>query len=543
MSGKILNKMTLSTSKAEYLDTEGFEAEDQPVKKLNDYLTETRPWYKVPHLRALAFHVFVVTLSATNNGFDGSMLNALQSLVYWRKYMGYPSGYILGALSAAPAFGAISSFLFSPYLADRYGRRFVLVAGQFIALIGAILQGVSNSYAFFFVSRFIIGFGGGISGVGGPALIAEISYPTHREVCTFALNICWYLGAILAAVITYFTRNIESSYSWRIPSFLQGFFPVVQIILMYWVPESPRYFVAKGNIPRARQILSKIHTGNSTDPKDLELVEYEISEIEAALEAEKSAGANSRYSDFFKRKSYRKRLFLVIFTSTMTQLSGNALFSYYLSPVLDSIGITDSSRQLLINMCLTIFNFAVSAAVCSVCWYFRRRTLFNTCVFGMLFTYVVWTALSAVSYKRQFQDQAVSRGVLAMIFLYYLFYDIGANGLPNLYMTEILPYSHRSKGIVIFQLWTAVIALGNAFGNPSAIIHLAWKYYIVYCCVLAVECVVFYFFYPETSGRSLEEVAEVFGDYIEPINRSSQVEEVYSIESNGKPNVEHIDNK
>lgn len=485
------------------------------VVNYHDFITETRPWYRVPHLRKLAYYVFIITLTSTNNGFDGSMLNGLQSLEYWQSYMGHPTGQRLGALSAAPTLGSISIFVIAPYLCDRFGRKLVVIFGQMFVLLGAILQGVSNSYGFFFVSRFIIGAGSATAAIAAPALISEIAYPTHREVCTFSYNICWYLGALIAAIVTYFTKNIESSYSWRIPSYLQGLFPLVQVVLLWWVPESPRFLIARGMVDRAEDMLSKAHTGNSTAQNDLELVQFELNEIQAGLEAEKAVGANASYFDFIKRKSYRKRLFLVMFTATIMQLSGNGLVSYYLNKVLNSIGITDTSRQLLINLCLMLFNFVVSFVICCVSGFFKRRTLFITCVVGMLCCFVVWTALSAINQQRDFKDKALSNGVLAMIFLYYLCYNIGANGLPFLYITEILPYSHRTKGLNIFSCWMQIILVFNSFVNPIAMDAIDWKYYIVYCCVLAVESVVVILFYPETSGRTLEEVAEVFGDSIE----------------------------
>ncbi len=55
------------------------------------------PWYKVPHLRYLNFCIFLISLTSTNNGYDGSMLNGLQSLSFWQDSMGHPTGYILGA--------------------------------------------------------------------------------------------------------------------------------------------------------------------------------------------------------------------------------------------------------------------------------------------------------------------------------------------------------------------------------------------------------------------------------------------------------------
>ncbi|KAH3685264.1 hypothetical protein WICPIJ_003738 [Wickerhamomyces pijperi] len=505
------------------------------VKEITDLITETRPWFKVPHLRTLAWHVFVITLTSTTNGFDGSLLNGLQSIEYWSPAMGHPTGHVLGALSNGTTFGSFIAFPIAPYICDRWGRKWSIFVGEALVVIGSVLQGASTDYAFFLVSRLVIGFGAALATIASPTLISEISYPTHRPVSTFAYNICWYLGAVFASIVTYLTRLIHDNYSWRIPSYLQALFPFIQILLLWFVPESPRYLVANGKTDRAREILVRHHIGGSTEEADQEFVDFEMKEIEASLELERLAGANSKYTDFWTRKTYRKRLFLVMFTATMMQLSGNGLVSYYLNKVLNSIGITESSKQLEINMCLMIYNLVVSCSVCFTSGFFKRRQLFLTSLIGMCTTYVIWTILSALNQQRHFEDKGLANGVLAMIFFYYLAYNIGCNGLPFLYITEILPYSHRAKGINIFQLTMMTVLIYNGFVNPIAMDAIEWKYYIVYDCILFCELIVVYLFYPETSGRTLEEVSEVFGD-----GEQAKFAAGFSIEE--KRSLEHVEN-
>lgn len=478
---------------------------------MKDYIAETRPWYKVPHLRLLSWFMFLITITSTNNGYDGSMLNGLQSLTYWQKDMGHPAGQRLGALSNGTLFGNLAALPFAPYLSDRFGRKPVIIVGQTITVIGAILQGLSTSYGFFLGSRIVIGFGSMLATIPSPTLISELSYPTHRETCTFAYNVCWYLGAIIASWVTYGTRNLNGKASWTIPSYMQGALPVFQLAFFWLVPESPRFLIAKGKIEQARKVLTRYHTGNSTNPVDVALVDFETREIQAAIEQEKLA-LSSSYFDFIRRPTYRKRGFLCVCVGIMMQLSGNGLVSYYLVKVLESIGITETKKQLEINGCLMIYNFVICVVMTSVARLTKRRTLFLICFSGMLVSYVVWTALSAANQQQNFNNKSLANGVLAMIFFYYLFYDVGVNGLPFLYITEILPYTHRTKGLNIFQFSQLVTLVYNGYVNPIAMDAIDWKYYIVYCCVLAVELVIVYFTFPETSGYTLEEVAQVFGD-------------------------------
>lgn len=501
-----------NSSEAGSISKEVTETHDfQHEFKLTDLIHEKRPWYKVSHLRKLVLAIFLITITSTNNGYDGSMLNGLQSLAHWQKEMGHPNGAILGNLSNGTVFGMVAATPFAPYLNDKFGRWKMIVLGEIICVIGGILQGVSNSYGFFLGARIVIGFGSCIAAVGSPALIAEIAYPTHRETSTYSYNVCWYLGAIVASWVTYGTRNIDGRNSWSIPSYLQAALPGIQVLLFWLVPESPRFYCAQGQREKARAVFVKYHIGGSTDAADIEFIEAELNEIEAALELERQH-THASYSDFFTKKSFLKRFYLVVAVSFMTQLSGNGLVSYYLVKVLESIGITSTKKQLQINGCLMIYNFVLCAAFASVASKFRRRTMFLTCMVGMLVSYILWTALSAVNEQRNFEDKGFANGVLAMIFIYYMFYDIGLNGLPFLYATEILPYSHRAKGMTILQFSVAICLIYNGYVNSIAMDAISWKYYIVYCCILAVELLLVYFTFPETSGYSLEEVARVFGD-------------------------------
>ncbi|SGZ47317.1 CIC11C00000005845 [Sungouiella intermedia] len=487
---------------------------------VEDFIHDKRPWYKVPHLRKMTFVIFLLTLSSTTSGYDGSVMNGLQSLLHWQSEMGTPTGDRLGHLANGVNFGCIIGVTIAPYICDHYGRRTLVFIGSTVAVIGAILQGCSNSYGFFLASRVVLGFGAVLSSVAAPVLISESAYPLHREASTFAYNVCWYLGAIIASWVTYGTRNINSNYAWKIPSFLQGVLPLVQVVFIFLIPESPRYLVKKGKVLEAEAVLRKFHAGGSTLPEDDALVQFELSEIESAIAAESEA-AQSSYLDFIRVPRFRKRLFLVVFVAIMAQLSGNGLVSYYFVQVLRSIGITSTKRQLEINGCLMIYNFVICLTLTNLVTKFKRRVMFLTGCGGMLVCYVIWTILSALNEQAHFNNKSLANGVLAFIFLYYLFYDIGLNGLPFLYLTEVLPYSHRAKGINLMIFVTYSVLIFNGYVNTIAMDAIGWKYYIVYCCVNAVELVIVYFTFPETSGFTLEEVGQVFGDEVPDIKNKT----------------------
>jgi len=97
-----------------------------------------------------------------------------------------------------------------------------------------------------------------------------------------------------------------------------------------------------------------------------------------------------------------------------------------------------------------------------------------------------------------------------MIFLYYLAYNAAWSGLLVGYTVEILPYNIRAKGMTVMFLCVDLALFFNQYVNPIALDNIKWKYYIFYCCWLAVELVVVWFFYIETRNTPLEEIAKFF---------------------------------
>ncbi|GMG55965.1 unnamed protein product [Ambrosiozyma monospora] len=145
----------------------------------------------------------------------------------------------------------------------------------------------------------------------------------------------------------------------------------------------------------------------------------------------------------------------------------------------------------------------------------------------MLITYITLTILSAINQNTDFKNKSLGKGILVMIFLFSLGYDVGFNSVPYLYITEVFPFTTRTKGVNISMFVQQVWLIFSGFINPIAIDAINWKYYIVYCVWLIVEIIVIYLSFVETSGKGLEEVAELFGDKAVSIHqvRSFEVKE------------------
>ncbi|CAM0141767.1 hypothetical protein VKS41_004539 [Umbelopsis sp. WA50703] len=462
-------------------------------------------WWHYPFLRKLNFFLASGVLVQCTNGYDGSLLNGLQSLPQWVDYFNHPSGAILGTLSSGTTFGLIASLVTSAWLCDRFGRRWPIIIGSFVTIVGAVIQSTAVNFAMFWIGRFIIGYGLGLMQTAAPMLLTETAYPAQRSQVTSAYEISFPLGALIGAWVTYGASFLTTTWAWRLPSLLQCLTAFIQLFLTYYCPESPRWLVSRGRVDEARAILIEHH--GDGDPDSL-LVRYELAEIQAALKNE-LIKKTSKWSEWFATKGNRHRLAIVVFIPVMTQLSGNAVVSYYLHLILNGINITGTKDQLVINATLLILELAAAVLVAAFCDMAGRRKLFLTGVVGMLISFIVWTVLSAEAQMTNFQNPALGRGVLAMIYLFEIPYHIIAPISPT-YAMEISPYELRSKASAIYQLMGQIVGLFNNYVNPIALTAITWRYYIVFCCVISFEFVVIYFFFPETKGLSLEEVAVVF---------------------------------
>ncbi|KAI8653490.1 MFS domain-containing protein [Fusarium keratoplasticum] len=474
----------------------------------------TQPWWKTPHLVKLNLLLSVPMMTGYLIGFDSSMMNGLQSVPVWISDFDNPTGARLGVLNTMQIIGAVVCLPIVPYIADRFGRRLPVFAGSLLALLGTALQTAATNLDLFLAGRFFVGFGTGMVGVAANPLMAELSYPTHRPFITSFASTTWFLGAIVAAWSTYGTFKMSNSWSWKIPSLLQCIPSLYQGCFIYLVPESPRWLVSHGKLEEARKVLNRYHAGENTDADVSPLVRYEMAEIEAAIELEKLQNTKS-YLDFFSTKGNRWRLAIAIILGLSAQWSGNGLVSFYLVIVLRSIGIEDPERQNLINGGLTIFCYGIAIIGATGILRFGRRTILLAGFAGMASAYLIWTVLSSINQQRNFEDGSLGIGVVAMIFVFQLFYNLSIGPVLPTYILEIMPYTLRAKGYTIEQIFTYGAGLFNGFANPVAMEALEWKYYIVWIVMLCVWLVLVYFLFPETAGRTLEEVSQIFdGDQV-----------------------------
>ncbi|RSH83924.1 hypothetical protein EHS25_005168 [Saitozyma podzolica] len=493
---------------------------DQRAEALKAVLGGRDTSFYKGHYRRLTAIMFLILLSSMTNGFDGSMMNGLQTLDTWKSYFDNPRGATLALFNAIQTIGAASALPFAGYCSDILGRRTGIFVGCVLMCIGVAVQTAAQNMPMFIAARFFVGFGGTFGMLAAPGLATELAFPTHRAVITALYWTTSYLGGIAAAWTTYGTFRIPSTWSWRIPSVMQALPSVIQLVFIFMIPESPRWLVSKGRDEDALRVIGKYHcNGDTTDP----LLHFEFSEIKEAIQFEKDCGQAS-WKSFFQTKGNRHRLAVVIAMGVFCQWSGSAVISYYLTLVLDGIGITSTKEQTLINGIIQIFQYVCGIAASLVVDRVGRPKMFLSSTSGMCVSFIAWTVCSAVYSKSATNldatgtpigaNTSAGNAVLGFIFVYLFFYGIAFTPLVIAYPLEILPYGLRMKGMTIFQIALTGSALFNAYVNPIALDAIGWKFYICFCVWLAVEFTFCYFFILETKGNNgplpLEEIVKLF---------------------------------
>lgn len=384
--------------------------------------------------------------------------------------------------------GSIVSLILVPILSDRAGRRLPIIIGCFIMVVAAGVQAAAINEPMFEGARFFMGFGNSLAQLSAPLLLTEICHPQHRGRVTAVYNCLWNIGALICSWISFGTQNIDNDWAWRTPTLIQALPSVVQLMFIWWIPESPRWLLSKDRNREALQMLGYYHAdGNEYDP----IVQFEYAEMKETIRLEQLAKRSSSYTDFFKTKGNRYRLAIIISLGLFSQWSGNALFSYYANKVYAAAGVDGPRAGLGLDGGNKILSLIVSISCALLCDRVGRRPLFLAATGGMLL-FLTGATVAGSQYSRT-GDPGTGIAVITFFWLHGIAYASAWSGLLVAYCVEILPFTLRAKGLVIMNFAVQLALVINNQVNPIPMDGVwegeEWKLYCVYTCWIAIELV------------------------------------------------------
>ena len=400
------------------------------------------------------------------------------------------STFALEVIVSGVLAGAAIGALIGGRLADLFGRRKLLIATAIIFAVGAILCAIAPSPLMLAVGRIIVGFGIGLSSSGVPVYISEVAPADARgwQVSLFQLAIT--VGILLAYLVDY---AFAATQGWR---WMFGLAVIPAAIFgagMFFLPESPRWLLRRGQRETARAMLVRIR---GTVDVDAEFLEIEQSVTKAP--------ESGRFSDLFAR-SLRPALVVGIGLAIFQQITGINTVIYYAPLIIQTAGISSASGAILatagigaVNVLMTIFSM----------WLIDRkgrRPLLLTGIAGMAVT------LGLLGFVFRISHQSTGMAWLAVISMmaYVGSFAISLGPIFWLLISEIYPLKIRNsaEGVAATFNWGANLVVALTFLTLVEKLGPSLTFWFYGLCAIAAGLFSHYIV-PETKGRTLEEIEE-----------------------------------
>ncbi|TEA14806.1 Sugar transporter STL1 [Colletotrichum sidae] len=428
-----------------------------------------------------------------------------------------PDATTLGIMVAIYEIGCFFGACFSFFWGENFSRRTCMIWGVLVMFVGATLQTVATDMAQLIAGRVITGLGNGLNFSTIPTWASEVSGLEERgKVAAFnGCLIIW--GVVIAYWTDYACASYTTDMQFRFPISLQILFGLIMLVMVLFLPESPRWLISRGYDGEAKEVLAWItprSKGNNTE--HLEAVEQIYQSIIQARELEKEAEGKFSYAELFHGGSVQnwRRMALCAGIMACQQLSGINLLTYYISYVLqNSVGL-DRHTSLLVGG-INGIEYLVAAIV--PIWTierFGRRKLLLLSACGQTISMAILSG--ALWFVTENKDSPNSRsfGILAVacFFLFNTFYAQGFLAIPFFYPAEITTLRTRSRGVSLSVMSNWIFTFLVVMITPTATTNIGWKTYVIFAVLNFSFIPLVYLFFPETSGVSLEALDFLF-DY------------------------------
>lgn len=425
--------------------------------------------------------------SANPTGYN--ITNSQQSLVVSILSL----GTFLGALAGAP-------------VGDIMGRRLGIVLACFVFAIGVAMQTGSTAhhlFGLFILGRVLAGMGVGLVSCLIPMYQSECSPKWIRGAVVACYQWAITIGLLLAAVVNNATKDRDNHSAYQIPIAVQFIWALVLASGMLLLPESPRWYVKRGNDQAAAASMSRLLGLSPTDPE----IEAELNDIRANLRQEEAHGQTS-YVDCF-RNTHNKillRTMTGIFLQAWQQLTGINFIFYYGTTFFINSGI---SNAFLITIATNIVNvFSTIPGMYGVEKFGRRRLLLIGAVGMAVCEFIVAIVGVTVSVT----NTAGQKVLVAFVCIYIFFFASTWGPIAWIVTGEIFPLAVRAKAMSLSTASNWLWNFGIGYATPylvntgPGVAGLKAKVFFIWGST-CVGCFIFtYFCVPETKGLSLEQI-------------------------------------
>ncbi len=425
----------------------------------------------------------VVALGGFLFGFDTAVISGAEKSIqqYWQL-----NAFEHGLTVSIALIGTIFGALLGRIPSDALGRKKALLIIAAIYLIASAGSALSMSWYLFLMFRFIGGLGVGASSVTAPVYISEISPAASRGrlVALFQFNI------VFGILISYFSNYLigaHNEHAWRWMLGVQAFPSLLFLLLIKFIPESPRWLILKKqNKDAAKQILQIIN------PQDYE------KELENIIQ-NNAAESRDPHGEILFSKRYKFPAFLAVLFAIFNQVSGINAIIYYAPRIFEMTGLGTSS-SLLSTAGIGLVNFLFTLLAMRYIDKTGRKTLMLIGSFGLIVT------LGLVSYT--FYTAHFSGYFITIYLLMYIaFFAFSQGAVIWVFISEIFPNQVRAKGQTLGSFTHWVMAALITFFFPYITEKAGGgNTFLFFALMMVLQLIFVWKVMPETKGKSLEQI-------------------------------------
>ena len=449
----------------------------------------------------------VATIGGFLFGFDSGVINGtVDGLQAAFQSDSVGTGFSVASMLLGCAVGAF----FAGTLADRFGRKAILIVSAVFFIISAWGSGIANTSAEFIIYRVLGGLAVGAASVMAPAYISEVSEARYRGRMSSVQQIAIICGLTAAFLSNYLLAELSGSSlkplwggyeTWRWMFWIELVPAGIFLVALMLIPESPRFLVASGNKAKAREVLVKLY-GASAGARKLE-------EIDKSLAADHH---KPRLSDLYDKVRQRIRpiVWVGVGLATFQQLVGINVIFYYGAVLWQAVGFSENDA-LLINVVSGALSIGSTVGALLLIDKVGRKPLLWIGSAGMAATLILAAiAFSTATLDESGQPQlSTSMGALALVGanLYVMFFNFSWGPVMWVMLGEMFPNQIRGSGLAVAGLaqWLSNFAITITFPILLAGIGLAGAYSLY--AAFAVLSVVFVLkLVHETKGKELEQM-------------------------------------
>ncbi|KAF4628293.1 hypothetical protein G7Y89_g9861 [Cudoniella acicularis] len=431
----------------------------------------------------------------------------------------------IGNITAMVQIGSVGGALIAFISCDKIGRLWATRQLCVVWIIGVIIYITSaGNYGQVLAGRFVMGLGIGQTTVVAPTYLAEVAPRSIRGlcICIFSGNV--YLGIMLGYFANWGTSihiSSSSSMQWIDPTTMHIIFAGIILIMSFFALESPRWLAKIGKDEQAEINLCKLRKL----PADHPYVRAELIDVHDQIrreeEATMGAGFFGPLKELFVLPRNRYAIILGLACQLLGQWSGANSLTIYAPQFFALLGTTGQSEALFATAIFGVVKL-VSALICAfflVDFIGRKRSLSTGIIIQLISSLYIAIYLTAVPTIASGQVSSTSAkhagtGAIAMIYFSGVGWALGWNSIQYLIGAEIFPLRVRSLGTSLVMCFHFVNQYGNSKAVPLMLLYgqgLSPKgTFWFFAAVTFLGLIFVWFFLPETAGKSLEGMDELF---------------------------------